>query len=1106
MSSIKNVTIKNPDNIDDECAYISVTDSTYLSLNTIDVVGDIYIRFYIKSSESNTITLQCGENIAKIDCTTSWQEVNVYFSSTSSFTPEFAFNTANYWIYNMKLEHSNRPSAYSRAPEDDVQESNENTLELLKSYSTTEEVKSAIEQMKDSITLSVSSIYATTETVNNAVNMLQSETIDRLKAYSTTKEMNSAIEMTANSITQSVSESYVATSTYDGDKQIVDSRLDSAEQKITPTAIVSTVTSSTEYKDDLNEKTDSSEIISTINQSAEEIQIEASKINLKGAITMESFSDSVVETLNDTVTSVDVYYALSSSSTTAPTNGWSTIAPTWQDGKYMWQKTTTTYSDGTTEDSNATCITGASGKDGKDGTNGTNGKDGTDGTSITIKSTSVTYQDSSSGTSVPTGAWQSSIPTVAKGQYLWTKTIVTYSDSTTTTAYSIAYQGTNGEDGDDGDDGASVTAISQEYYVSNSSTSLSGGSWSTSYSWTSGKYVWTRISTTLSDGTTKTSTGAYNSGITTSLQNSLNASDSATNALNRVTYSYGTCSTAASTAAKVVTLDGFSLYTGATVSVSFTYANSVANATLNVNSTGAKTIQVYGSALTADSIYNWAANAMIDFTYDGTYWKMSTTSADSVVDNWCATANKTYIDGGKIYTGTITSDQIKSNTITANEIASNAITTEKLAANAVTAAKINTSDLFAQTITATGTITGGEFKSGYISGSVTKSFGTFAVTDLITVKQIILGLKSSTTDYINQYDINGNGVIDQDDLDLIKQSLLTTSSTDVGNITTKTSYYIDISNAQRPVRVNSTYVVGGVSSSSNTYIAGGSIYTRQANISTLIPTKVLLANGQRVYTYDTDGNTVRLCGMSTSNNYWFGNPYTTDDDLTGHTYNVLIGSCPTDSGVSGSSASTCGCADQIQLRAYSSVIFNLQGGSVVKPSHDAYTALGGSSYRWTNIYGVTGSINTSDKNYKKNIKDIDDKYLDLLLELRPKSYQMIDGNRTHIGFISQDVEELLPKYNLTDLDFAGFCKDVKQETKIVKEQIKNENGEIIQDEETESVDVLDENGNPEYIYSLRYTEFIALNTALIQRQQKQINELTETVNSLIERLERLENK
>lgn len=82
---------------------------------------------------------------------------------------------------------------------------------------------------------------------------------------------------------------------------------------------------------------------------------------------------------------------------------------------------------------------------------------------------------------------------------------------------------------------------------------------------------------------------------------------------------YGTCSTAAATAAKVVACTGFSLTTGARISVRFTVTNTAASPTLNVNSTGAKAIRYRNAAITAGYL---AANRTYDFVYDGTYYQL----------------------------------------------------------------------------------------------------------------------------------------------------------------------------------------------------------------------------------------------------------------------------------------------------------------------------------------------------------------------------------------------------------------------------------------------------------------------------------------------------
>ena len=85
---------------------------------------------------------------------------------------------------------------------------------------------------------------------------------------------------------------------------------------------------------------------------------------------------------------------------------------------------------------------------------------------------------------------------------------------------------------------------------------------------------------------------------------------------------YATCSTAAGTKAKTasVTSGSFSLTTGAQVTVKFTYANTVAAPTLNINSSGAKSIYWHGAAL--DASQYWSAGAVLNFVYNGSQWEL----------------------------------------------------------------------------------------------------------------------------------------------------------------------------------------------------------------------------------------------------------------------------------------------------------------------------------------------------------------------------------------------------------------------------------------------------------------------------------------------------
>ncbi len=95
------------------------------------------------------------------------------------------------------------------------------------------------------------------------------------------------------------------------------------------------------------------------------------------------------------------------------------------------------------------------GAPGATGSRGATGAAGADGKSITVTSKSVTYQTSTSGTTAPTGTWSTTVPSVAKGQFLWTRTIVTFSDSTLVTFYSVGYMGTNGTN-------ATVTSVATQ--------------------------------------------------------------------------------------------------------------------------------------------------------------------------------------------------------------------------------------------------------------------------------------------------------------------------------------------------------------------------------------------------------------------------------------------------------------------------------------------------------------------------------------------------------------------------------------------------------------------------------------------------------------------
>ncbi len=223
------------------------------------------------------------------------------------------------------------------------------------------------------------------------------------------------------------------------------------------------------------------------NMETGEFCLQAGKI---GDTSVENIESAVSKGIID----VDVEYAQNASSTTAPTSGWSTKAPTWVDGKYIWQRTKTTTADGKSEYSAATCISGAKGATGaagKDGANGKDGKDGTNGKDGAPGKDGVDGKDGTNGTNGKDGA---------PGK--------------------DGADGKNGTDGKNGSDGKGVTSIVEQYYLSSSNTSQAGGSWVTTCpAWKSGYYIWTRSAVTWTDKTTTYTTptlaGAINSANTT---------------------------------------------------------------------------------------------------------------------------------------------------------------------------------------------------------------------------------------------------------------------------------------------------------------------------------------------------------------------------------------------------------------------------------------------------------------------------------------------------------------------------------------------------------------------------------------------------------------
>lgn len=156
-----------------------------------------------------------------------------------------------------------------------------------------------------------------------------------------------------------------------------------------------------------------------------------------------------------------IEYAVSDNGVQFPQTGWQTDIPEVAQGKFLWTRTTIEYTNNTSSVSYSVS---------KNGVNGTDGTPGADG--VGIKQTTISYVVSDSGTDIPQTGWKDTIDATGSGQYLWTRTVIEYTDNTSSTSYSVSRNGTNGIDGVDGKDGTDGrnSAVVYLYKRANSAT------------------------------------------------------------------------------------------------------------------------------------------------------------------------------------------------------------------------------------------------------------------------------------------------------------------------------------------------------------------------------------------------------------------------------------------------------------------------------------------------------------------------------------------------------------------------------------------------------------------------------------------------------------
>ena len=158
-------------------------------------------------------------------------------------------------------------------------------------------------------------------------------------------------------------------------------------------------------------------------------------------------------------------------------------------------------------------------------------------------------------------------------------------------------------------------------------------------------------------------------------------------------------------------------------------------------------------------------------------------------------------------------------------------------------------------------------------------------------------------------------------------------------------------------------------------------------------------------------------------------------------------------------------------------------------SSNGLYSFGNSTARWASIYSTNGIIQTSDATRKEQVTALGEKQLAFFEKLRPVSYKLKSGfddaenhDRLHYGFIAQEVEQAMAECDISAMEFGGLCKDKE----VVLAKTLNEDG-------TESVASKETGAD---IYSLRYQEFIALNTAAIQALKREVTALRAEINTM----------
>lgn len=452
---------------------------------------------------------------------------------------------------------------------------------------------------------------------------------------------------------------------------------------------------------------------------------------------------------------------------------------------------------------------------------------------------------------------------------------------------------------------------------------------------------------------------------------------------------------------------------------------------------------------------------------------------------------ETIIDGGSIKTDTITGNQILAGSITAD--------------------KIDVNSIFAQDITATGTITGANLigATGTFSGQITATQGSIAGWTIIKDKMYTTGSGKYTGigKYGSAYAFwagatsndNGNsavfkvghtGKLTATDADIT--GIINATSGKIGRYDITETYLMTNSGSNASgIGGDQAFWAGAEDSNSAPFRVGydGSVYCGSFS-SENSALKLTLNNGYLTITDKADGTTafrVDEDGYTRCTICYAGNYFGKSMELTG---NIVANDLTANGYLYCSEVHSSGA---VIIGTDSESFYWAHGFQIARGTSWGGVCVGDDGQQ-LRLYGTSiwasHSISTSDENLKENFTTLD-QYEDFYMNLNPIGFNYIgdyDGKKTHFGFGAHKTEDILESEGYDSDKFA-----VVTHRPLVQEDIEKRFGKDVE------VDV-------EMEYGVSYTEFIALNTHMIQKTRRELAKVKQKKANLEARLQAIEAK